>query len=63
MKTADQCRIKADALEALAMTETEDFRRKAYRQMSAFWRESEKVRSGTVSEPSSDATRSSPRKT
>jgi len=62
MKDAEECRIHAEALEALAEGESEIFRQKAYRQMAAYWRASQRLRSGDASSAKTESTRTSPTK-
>lgn len=40
MRTAAECLARAQALEALAADEADGWRRQAYLQMAAYWRES-----------------------
>lgn len=40
MRTAAECLARAKALEALAADEADGWRRQAYLQMAAYWRES-----------------------
>ena len=39
MRTVDECLEQAEALESLAETEPDEFRREAYRSMARYWRE------------------------
>lgn len=63
MKTAAECRRQAEALETLAETEPDGFRRQAYRQMAAFWRASEWSRAADASDAITEPMRFSPNKT